>query len=217
MPTGSLNRSFALGGYAFSNQADAVVTFDHTNVYEVSLPAGKTVTNWVKTDADTAACDLPSGHGYSNGKFDVYWSSGGTNYRRYNVDGTISTNALSLDGGTGSDFPASATSGVVCVKCVEISTAIDGDDVAIFGVFFRNASDTSARGHISFKDSGNAIIAQYDLVEVDNNATGCDVSYSGTGAAAQLTGNPITYCHASNSSTTAAATLYVLVGEDTTP
>lgn len=213
MPSGSLNKSFLLGGYAFGNQANAANTFDNTNTYEVTLPAGKTVTNWVKTDADTAACDLPAGHGYSNGKFDVYWSGG----QRVGVDGTISTNALSLDGGTGTDFPASATAGVICTKCVTINTAIDGDNVQIFGVFFRSASDTAAVGHISFRDSGNASIAEYDLVEVDNDATGCDVAYTGTDASTELTGNPITYSLATTNSTTAAATIYILVGEDSTP
>jgi hypothetical protein len=38
---------------------------------DVALPAGKDVTAWVKTDANTAACDLPAGHGYSDGNFDV--------------------------------------------------------------------------------------------------------------------------------------------------
>lgn len=217
MPSSLLNKAFALGGYVFSNQASSSETFDTINTYEVTLPAGKTVTSWVKTDADTAACDLPSGHGYTDGKFDVYWSSGGTNYRRYNVPGTISTNALSLDGGTGTDFPASATSGVVVTKCVTVNTSIDGDRVEALGVFFRNSSDTSARGHITFCDSADDVIGAMDLKEVDNNADGCDNAYHGANAVAQVTGDPITYALASNSSTTASATLYVLVGTDATP
>lgn len=212
MPTASYTRSFALGGYAFANQGTSQITFDHTNTYEVSLPAGKVVTNWVKTDANTAACDLPAGHGYTNGNFDVYFPAG----VRYGVPGTISTNALTLDGGAGTDFPASATSGVVVTKQVEISTAIDGDDVKALGIFFRS-TDTAAVGHIDFQDSGNASIEAFDLDEVDNSTAGMDHAYGTTAAVALLTGNPITKAFATNGSSTASATIYILVGEDTTP
>jgi hypothetical protein len=51
------------------------------------IPAGKTVTSWVKTDSDTADCNLPSGHGYSSGNFDVFWDGG----RRYGVPGTVTS------------------------------------------------------------------------------------------------------------------------------
>lgn len=213
MPSGSVIKQFSVPGYSFGNQLVAAVTFDHPAVWEIPLPAGKVVTNWVKTDADTAAADLPAGHGYTNGKFDVYFPAG----MRYGVDGTIVTNAISLDGGTGTDFPASATSGVVVVKQVAITCNIDGDNVKLFGVFFRNSSDTAALGHVDFQDSGNATIEELDLTEVDNTAAGMQHAYGTTEAVALLTGNPITQAHASNSSSTAAATLFVLAGVDSTP
>ena len=73
-------------------------------------------TGWTDVDANTASCTLPSGHGYTNGNFDVFWTISGVNYRRYGVPGTISTNTLSLDGGGGDNFPATSTTGVVVCK-----------------------------------------------------------------------------------------------------
>jgi hypothetical protein len=64
---------------------------------DITLPAAKAVTAWVKTDANTAAGNLPAGHGFTDGKFDVYWTGG----KRYGMDATIVTNALTLDGGAG--------------------------------------------------------------------------------------------------------------------
>ena len=107
----SLNYSVSVGGISSSR----TISGDDKIETDVTLPAGKAVTGWTKTDSNTAAATLPGGHGYTNGKFDVYWSGG----RRYGVDGTISTNALSLDGGIGDAFPASSTTGVVVTRSEE--------------------------------------------------------------------------------------------------
>lgn len=181
-------------------------TGDHPNVYgdaneNIALAAGKTVTSWVKTDADTAACDLPSGHGYTDGKFDVYWTGG----MRYDVDGTISTNALTLDGGVGDDFPASATSGVIVCTPQQINTAIDGDNVQLLVI------NSTKRASVYFEDAAGDSIKQIELV-ADNPYTYAQSS----GEASPLTGDPITVCWASNGTTTAAV-LTILSLEDSTP
>lgn len=217
MPQGSFNKAFSLGGYSFSNGAVAGATFDGVVVTEIALPAGKAVTDWVKTDANTAACNFAAGHGQTNGKFDVFWSSGGVNYCRYGVDGTITTNALALDGGAGDDFPASATSGVVVTKQVSATCNIDGDNVVLFGVFLRNSSDADATASADFQDATSASIEQFDLIAVDDNADGMQHAYQQTAARVLLTGSVITSVQASNGSSSAAATLYVLCGQDATP
>ncbi len=216
MPTGSLNKSFSMNGHSFSNSLVANQTYDSSVAVEVSLPAGKVVTSWVKTDANTAAANLPSGHGYTDGKFDVHWIDATVHKRRYGVDGTIVTNALSLDGGTGDDFPASATVGVVCTKQVAIVVSIDGDNVKIFGVHLRS-TDTAAIGSVDLQDASNNSIEQFNLSEVDNAVTGTQHEYVTTAAVALLTGAVITQAKASNGSSTAAATLYIDVGVDSTP
>jgi len=203
--------TFQCGGESIS--ASYVRTGDHPNTYVVTLPAGKDVTSWVKTDANTAACNLPSGHGYSNGNFDVYWELTGVKYVRYGVPGTISTNALSLDGGTGDDFPASATTGIVVTKQVEINTAIDGDAITAVGVMLQIAqSGITTTGHVDFKDSGPATISAQTLVA--NVPKIWDITGGATNA---FTGNPIVDCYATNGNSTYDATLYVLSLEDSTP
>ena len=215
-PFGRFTRQFEFPGYAFQS-SQTPVTFDHPNPYVVTIEAGKTVTSWVKTDADTAACDLPSGHGYSNGNFDVYWTAASVNYVRYGVPGTISTNALSLDGGSGTDFPASATSGVVVCKQTTINTQIDGDRVQLIGVLMKCDSDENAVAHVEFFDSGDASIHEVDLVRYDQAGGFTHVLDIANGDTNAYTGNPITYSKASNGSATASIELFILSGDDSTP
>jgi hypothetical protein len=177
-------------------------TYDHPNTYEeIPLAAGKAATDWVKTDANTAACNLAAGHGYTSGKVDVYWAAG----MRYDVDMTVSTNALALDGGTGTDFPETAETGVIVCIPQQINTAIDGDNVKLFIV------NSTQRGSVYFEDGAGDSIAQIDLVAdspfIWNYSSGLDNS---------LSGDPITVCYASNGTTTAAV-LDILAGEDSTP
>lgn len=163
MPTATYSVAVSGGGVTIQKAVNR--TSDGPIALETTLSAGKTVTSWVKTDANTAACDLPSGHGYSNGNFDVFWSSGGTNYVRYNVPGTISTNALSLDGGTGTDFPASATSGVVVCRNVSASLMIDGDNLKLLAICAESTdSSSTAVAHVTLEDASGDDIAQLDLV-----------------------------------------------------
>lgn len=179
---------------------------DSASGLEPTMPAGKDVTSWVKTDADTAACNLPAGHGYTNGNFDVYWDGG----RRYGVPGTIATNALTLDGGAGDDFPASATTGIVVTKQVQVNVGIDGDALSVLGLNMRSTGSISgSRGSAAFYDAGDALIAQVDLPVAAYDIEG--------GATNPFTGNPITYCLASNGISTADAVFQIVIGQDSTP
>jgi hypothetical protein len=173
------------------------------------IPAGKTVTSWVKTDSDTADCNLPSGHGYASGNFDVYWDGG----RRYGVPGTVTSDALALDGGTGDDFPASATVGVVVCRQVQVNVAIDGDALALLGIkaHYADRNATTPAG-ITFKDAGDADIAHLDLQA--NRPVVIDVE---GGDDNPFTGNPITYALASNGSAVAEVTIQIVKAGDSTP
>ena len=208
----SLSYGTSLGSISQS----VIVSGDQLIDLSVSLAAGKTVTAWVKTDANTAACNLPSGHGYSNGKMDVYWLDGSTEKRRYGVDGTISTNALSLDGGTGDDFPASATTDVVVCKQTIINLAIDGDNVAILGLGIDVAASTGHGSRLTF----------FDAITAGGSAVGSGLYLSpntpqiyhvAAGVTNPLTGAPILSLVASNGDATYAATLKIQGIQDVTP
>jgi len=201
------SNSATIGGKSISGSKSR--TPDNEASYEPVIPAGKTVTAWVKSDANTAGCDLPTGHGYSNGNFDVYWEGG----RRYGVPGTISTNALTLDGGTGDDFPASATVGVVVCRQVQVNIAIDGDVLALFAAkptYADQAADT--RAAMTFHDAANDQIAHLDLQ--GNRLLIIDVTGGDTNP---FTGDPITYALCSNGNPSAAVTLQIGVAQDSTP
>jgi len=201
MATGTIPVTPACGGKSVNRTISK--TFDHPNNYEdIALAAGKAVTEWVKTDADTAACSLATGHGYSSGKMDVYWSGG----VRYDVDGTVDGDSLSLDGGSGDDFPDSATTGVVVCTPQQINAAIDGDNVAMI------VADSTQRAHLYFEDSDGAEVGTIEVETANEPYIWHDTS----GFTNPLTGNPATVCYASNGSTTAAV-LNILSGEDSTP
>ena len=179
---------------------------------EVTLPVGQAVTAWVKTDANTAACNLAGGHGQTDGKFDVYWSGG----YRYGVDGVITTNALALDGGSGTDFPATATTDIVVCKQVIINKAIDGDNVAIIGFAIDVAASTGYGTRLTFFDAltaGGSAVGSGILLE-PNEPLVIDVT---GGATNLLTGAPILSLTASNGDATYAATLKIQGVQDVTP
>jgi len=204
----SISYGVSVGSIAQS----VIVTADQAIDVEVTLAAAKSVSSWVKTDANTAACNLASGHGQTDGKFDVYWSGG----RRYGVDGTISTNALSLDGGSGDDFPASATTGVVVCKQTKINAAIDGDNVSLIAFCIDVAGSTGYGTRLTFYDAinagGSAVGSGLDL---DPNTP--LVYHIAAGVTNPLTGSPILSLTASNGDATYSAVLKIKGVQDVTP
>lgn len=192
--------SAAIGGVLKS--AIYQIEADHPNPYEdIPLAAGAAAADWVKSDEDTAACNLSAGHGFSSGKFDVYWTGG----CRYDVDGTVTENALALDGGEGADFPESEAEDVVVCPHQQINTSIDGDQVKAFFAL------ADRRCHLHFEDAeGNAI----DDLELQNG-----LPYLWVAAWKRdnyMTGAPITVCYVSCGETEAGE-LTILSAEDATP
>jgi hypothetical protein len=210
MPQATYGLTLAVGGVSI--QKSAVRNGDHSNTYEVLLPAAKAGSNFVKTDDNTADVELPGGHGYTNGNFDIYWQEAGVDKVRYGVPGTITVNALALDGGAGDNFPASATPVVIC-KQVAINTAIDGDAIEIIGLSLEYADAGSVKvGHVDMQDGGAASIEEIDL------KANVPIVYDIDGGATNVfTGNPITSTKASHNDTVNAATLKIVSLEDSTP
>lgn len=199
MATGTVAVVASVAGVAINETVTE--TGDNAQVFEVSMPAGKVVTSWVKSDADTAACVLPGSHGYSDGKFACFWDGG----RRYDVDGTIVTNALSLDGGVGDDFPDSATVGVVVCPPQEVNAAIDGDALQLLALVADQAAS------VYCEDADGDSIGEFELT-----ADLPYVYYQSSGVATPLTGDPVTTLWVANGSAT-AGTLTILVLQDATP
>ena len=153
---------------------------------DTTIPAAKAVTDWVKTDANTADGNLPAGHGFTDGKFDVFWDGG----KRYGLDGTIVTNALTLDGGEGDDFPATADETVVVCPQTALDLTFDGDNLVLIGAI------STRDGLLLFRDSGGTLVG--NPVELLANVPWGWATGRGTNP---LAGNAVASGSISNSST----------------
>ena len=209
-----MSQSFSFPGYSFSSQEAAVtitgvVTRERTVAANSTLNSG-TMTN--KTDANTGVVTLQTGHTIvtSGVLVDVYFAAG----MRYGMTATKSVNEITLEGGTGTDLPENATAVIVCAQ-EEFEINFDGDNALAIGVFYRNASDTGALGHVDFQDTGSSSIEAINLVHETANGgvkkgTNCwNISGGDTNV---FSGNRITKMFVSHDSTS-AGTIYVLVGQ----
>lgn len=213
MPQAQEMRSFSFPGYAFNDQS-AAVSFESALAYTKSLAAlesdqcdGELTT---RTDDDTGVVTaVGTGHTIENADVvDVYWAGG----VRYGMDVTDVTGAaITVDGGAGDVLPAQTTTITAVVEQIDWEMDWDGDDVQIIGVFYRNPSDTGAKAHVDFQDSGPASINELDLVHETANG-GCDqIVNISAGDTNTYTGNAIANSKVSHDSQQ-AATVYCLVG-----
>lgn len=187
-----------------------VRTADHPNPYEVTLPVALAVTGWTKTDADTAVCNEPDD--WTAGNYDVYWSGG----MRYGVAATAigTTGTIELDGGSGDDFPASATEGVVICKQVQIDAYIVGDNIHILAIELAYPdTDSTSKGHLDLQAAGTA----GTIHEVDLDANDMQVWDVDGGDTNDFASSTVVVAYASHDDTTYEPTLRILSLEDSTP
>ena len=210
MPQAQEMRSFSFPGYSFNDQS-AAVSFESALAYTKALAAlaaaqcdGSLTT---RTDNDTGVVTLATGHGIqTNDVVDVYWAGG----VRYGMTATVATNAVTVDGGAGDNLPDALTTITAVVEQIDWEMDFDGDDVEIIGVFYRNPSDTGAKAHVNFQDSGSASINELDLVHETANG-GCDqIVNISAGDSNTYTGNAVALAKVSHDSQS-AATVYCLV------
>lgn len=211
MPTASKNTTAVFGGKGVSNDIGSATSDGEINL-EISLPVAKAASAWVKTDSDTAACNLTAGHGIVTGKVDVYWTGGS----RYGVDCTVSTNALALDLGSGDAYPATANATVVIAQQVTITFNLVSTALKFLALVNKNISDTTGKVSADIQTSAPASLVRYllpyekvagGLAAIVDVANGDTNPISGTAATIR----------ASNSSITYAATLLAYALYDATP
>jgi len=211
MPSGTHSESLQVGGTVFNRTK--TLTADNLNVSgdatsPITLPVGHTVTSWVKTDSDTAACVLPDDHGCTSGKYDVYDSDG--IIIRYGVDGVVTDDALDLDGGTVGEeysggFPATATAGIVVSKQKQVNVSIDGDLASLIGFELADV-----QGHVDCQDKDGASIKAHQLNADDA------VSWDSQKKLNPYEGNTITKLRVSNGDASSTGALRVVVLQDST-
>lgn len=84
-----------------------------------------------RTDADTGSLTMNAGHGITTGaKIDLYWANAdGTRGVRRNVTvGTVATNVVPIDLGTGDDLPI-ATTAITAMVPQAYDFRLDGDEL----------------------------------------------------------------------------------------
>lgn len=135
---------------------DDTVTSDGLTEQSVTVPAAKTGTLTVRTDANTGSLTMAGGHGITTGqKLSIFWSGGS----RSNVTaGTVATNVVPIDLGSGDDLPDAATE-ITAMVATSVPFAVTGDDIESLGVNCPNA----ASGWVVFKASGT-IVKEYQIL-----------------------------------------------------
>lgn len=131
MATTAINIQVELDGvrYALSETSAA---FDLITVFPVnSIAAAKTGQLTTRTDNDTGVLTMDSGHGFITGdKVDVYWTTSSVQYCRRLMSATVSGDAVTVDGGSGTSLPSNLTSIVAMVPYIQTVTLDTADFIA---------------------------------------------------------------------------------------
>lgn len=199
----------------FTRTTDSLTAYGGADA-PITLNAAKAVTDFTKSTVSNASMTLAGGHGQTDGKYDIFWTESSVNKRRYGMDGTIVTNALTLDGGSGDDFPTTPTTPVVC-KQKSFNAAIDGDNLAMLVAFldFGNTAATG-RAHLEFQESDASAIAAVSLTGILLGQLTYELDITG-GASNVLTGDPVGIVKATHNDTTYTPALVMWVAQDATP
>lgn len=123
----AISRTAAIGGQQYTD--DQSVAADVTINPSPSIPAAKTGTLSTRTDSDTGILTMAAGHGITTGALlDVYWSGGS---RVGMTVGTVATNSVPIDGGSGDSLPVVTTAVTAAVPHAEVVTFTGSNAVAI--------------------------------------------------------------------------------------
>lgn len=164
----TINRS---GAGVNNQQQTTTVAAQNAANSNVSVAAATAGTLTTRTDANTGVITLSGGHGLTNGTGDVFWNDMTTGIRgsRRGMTWTIVTNALTIDGGSGDDLPATSTIMTV-MKPVSETINVDGDN-AKWSEVYASLTATMGYAYIAFLSSVPADLAVYRLLGVGGTQT----------------------------------------------
>lgn len=198
-----LQNQLNAGGKSFAMQR--TISCDGLAMKEVSVPAAKNGTLTTRTDANTGTLTMAASHGITTGaRLDVYWTEGGVlGSRRGMTVGTVATNSVPIDGGSGNDLPTNNTVITAMVPVLENISVVDGDDVVVIAAF-------SSLGPAHF------VIAEADGTEAEDLSLPEDaqsyVWYATSGITNPLANTLPTKMWVSHGDSTAAATMRLAMG-----
>lgn len=198
---GSITFSASVGG--LSIQGNLQREDDGAIAQSPTLAAGKAGTLTTRTDDNTGVATLSAGHGIvTNDIVDVYWDGG----RRYGMTASVSSNAVTVDGGDGDNLPAQSTS-VVVSKVTTINQSFDGDNAGLVAV--QSTLRTNGKSCVRFIDAGDNVLTVFDLVNDEPF-----MWWSNSSIDNPLSGNAVATIVASNGSSAASTTLKIGLVQD---
>lgn len=208
--------SVCLSGSGVSINQMVSRTADHPNPYSATLPLAKAGNLTTRTSDTVGVLTLLAGHGITDAMLvDLYWTGG----KRYGCTVTAydaTTVTLGAGAKTGGDVLPADESAIVVCKRTTINTHIDADAAEIMAFCSVRAADadtTTTRTLLAFYDVSDALVGS---VLVLSGKTPSVIDVEG-GATNTLTGNPITYCEATQEGTAETAALTIFSLEDATP
>lgn len=183
------NRALTVADLSFG--ISATISSDVAIPFSLSIPAAKTGTLTTRTDNDTGVLTMSAGHGIITGqRLDVFWSGGS---RIGMTVGTVATNSVPIDGGSGDNLPLNNTAITACVP-TEQAFAVTGNSVVVL------ACGAALGGAVTFADSGNALIFSKTLTPAVKSYVWCSVD----GGTNPLAGGAVAKVFLSNASASAA-------------
>jgi hypothetical protein len=189
------NRSVVIDGKTYASEAE--VATEVAVKFDKSLAAAKTGTLSARTDNDTGTLTMSAGHGITTGaRLDVYWDGG---CRAGMTVGTVATNSVPIDGGSGDNLPT-ATTAITAMVPAEENFVVAGDDVAAIGV--QTLASPGVQAQVVFADGADAELYKA-VVEKD-----ADYSWtSGDGSTNPLAGDDVAKVFVSHGDSTGAKTV----------
>jgi len=197
--TMTINESASVLGLTFPTKT--TVTADGNVSKAPTVAAAKTGTLTTRTDANTGELTMAASHGITTGaRLDLYWDGGS---RRGITVGTVATNAVPIDLGSGDDLPADETA-ITAMVPTEEAFAVSGSTVSAIALYSDQA------GQIVFCLTDDTEVVAYTV----GGAVGGEQSVFWTAdrnATNPLAGAAVTKVYFSHGTSTASAAMRAVV------
>lgn len=197
----TLNKTYTIDGK--TNSQNITVNSNSTIRREITLNAAK-VGLLTRTDADTGTLTMNSGHGITTAaKLDVYWTESGIAKNRRNMTvGTVVTNSVPIDGGSGDNLPTGTGVAITAMIPSSEEFRFDGDDMKILVV------TANAVANIVIAGADDAEDAYYGIQQAGQVKDW----YEGNGETNPLAGDTETQLIISHGDSSGSKTIKVTVG-----
>lgn len=168
-------------------QQNVTASTDAELTAEPSVPAAKTGALTTRTDANTGTLTMDPGHGFTDGaKISIFWNGGS----RSNVTvGTVATNSVPIDLGSGDDLPDDETTITAAVP-TSVPFSVIGDNVDAVGSF------SPVSGTVEYMNGSTVLLTHQILPNMGGGKTWmAGVMHTGSNPLAGVTTTAVRFAH----------------------